>query len=111
VAALVQAGYLRSELQGYRLGPRLIELGYRARSQMPLIQIARPHLQRLADSTRDTVHIGVREDGDVLYIDKLSSSRGLEMRSRIGLRMPMALTGIGKALMLDLPASEWLALY
>jgi len=111
VAALVQADYLRSEAQGYRLGPRLIELGYKARAEMPLIKLARPHLQRLADLTQDTIHLGVRESGDVLYIDKLSSTRGLEMRSRIGLRMPLALTGIGKSLMLDLPAADWQALY
>lgn len=111
VAALAQADYLRQEPSGYRLGPRLIELGYLARAQMPLIKLARPHLQQLADATQDTVHLGVREAGDVLYIDKLPSSRGLEMRSRIGLRMPLALTGIGKALMLDLPAAEWRELY
>ncbi|MBA1275006.1 IclR family transcriptional regulator [Stutzerimonas azotifigens] len=111
VTALIQADYLRSDAQGYRLGPRLIELGYKARGQMPLIRLARLHLQRLADLTQDTIHLGVREAGDVLYIDKLSSTRGLEMRSRIGLRMPLALTGIGKSLMLDLSAQEWEALY
>ncbi|GAL95939.1 hypothetical protein AA0312_2790 [Acetobacter tropicalis NRIC 0312] len=33
------------------------------------------------------------------------------MRSRIGKRMPLASTGLGKALMLDLPESEWRTLY
>ncbi|OLU24113.1 IclR family transcriptional regulator [Pseudomonas sp. PA27(2017)] len=114
IAALVQAGYLRAlggSSGGYQLGSRLIELGYKARGQMPLAKRAQPHLERLARHTQDTVHLGVREGAEVLYIDKLPGSRGLEMRSRIGLRMPLALTGIGKSLMLDLPESEWLALY
>lgn len=114
IAALVQADYLRAlggSSGGYQLGPRLIELGYQARAQMPLAKRAQPHLEQLARHTRDTVHLGVRDGAEVLYIDKLPGSRGLEMRSRIGLRMPLALTGIGKSLMLDLPQSEWLALY
>ncbi|WP_231873580.1 IclR family transcriptional regulator domain-containing protein [Acetobacter tropicalis] len=44
---------------------------------------------------------------EVLYLDKIPGQRGLEMRSRIGKRMPLASTGLGKALMLDLPESEW----
>ncbi|SHL28376.1 IclR family transcriptional regulator [Phytopseudomonas punonensis] len=114
IAALVQAGYLRAlggNSGGYQLGPRLIELGYKARAQMPLAKLAHPHLERLSHATQDTVHLGVREAGDVLYIEKLPGSRGLEMRSRIGLRMPLAMTGIGKSLMLDLQEAEWLALY
>ncbi len=114
IAALVQADYLRAlggSSGGYQLGPRLIELGYKARAQMPLSKLAHAHLARLAQATLDTVHLGVRDGSDVLYIDKLPGSRGLEMRSRIGLRMPLALTGIGKALMLDLPESEWQVLH
>ncbi|MDH1263978.1 IclR family transcriptional regulator [Pseudomonas sp. GD03944] len=114
IAALVQAGYLRANAGGnggYQLGPKLIELGYKARAQMPLANVARPHLERIARLTQDTVHLGVREEGDVLYIEKLPSSRGLEMRSRIGLRMPLALTGIGKSLMLDLTEAQWHDLY
>jgi DNA-binding IclR family transcriptional regulator len=112
VNALVQAGYLRSVVAGqYQLGAKLIELGFKARDQLPLSNLARPHLERLAALTQDTVHLGVREGGDVLYLDKLPGLRGLEMRSRVGLRMPLALTGVGKALMLDLSEAQWQALY
>jgi DNA-binding IclR family transcriptional regulator len=33
------------------------------------------------------------------------------MRSRIGFRMPLAFTGVGKALMLDMAEDRWLDLY
>jgi DNA-binding IclR family transcriptional regulator len=74
---------------------------------MPLTAVARPHLQALADHTQDTIHLGVRDGDDVLYIDKIPGTRGLEMRSRVGHRMPLASTGIGKAMMLDLEAHSW----
>jgi DNA-binding IclR family transcriptional regulator len=111
VSSLVQARYLRQVQGGYLLGPKLIELGAVSLEQMPLSTVARPHLEALAEATRDTIHLGVREGGDVLYIDKISGTRGLEMRSRVGHRMPLAWTGIGKALMLDLAAPAWETLW
>jgi DNA-binding IclR family transcriptional regulator len=111
VSALVQANYLRASNGEYQLGSRLIELGFRARAQVPLIQIARPHLCALSEGCGDTIHLGVREGDDVFYLDKVAGGRGLEMRSRIGMRMPLALTGVGKALMLDLDETEWARLY
>ncbi|HTH58789.1 MAG TPA: helix-turn-helix domain-containing protein, partial [Paraburkholderia sp.] len=93
VSSLVQARYLRQVQGGYLLGPKLIELGTVALEQMPLTAVASPHLESLADHTLDTIHLGVRDGDDVLYIDKIPGTRGLEMRSRIGHRMPLASTG------------------
>ncbi|WP_408836171.1 IclR family transcriptional regulator [Acidisphaera sp. L21] len=114
--ALIQAGYLRLATSGsggmsYRLGPKLVELGFLARETMPVVQAARPHLDRLAALTQDTVHLGISEGSEVLYLDKIPGQRGLEMRSRIGRRMPMASTGVGKALMLDMTEARWRGLY
>ena len=107
VSSLVQARYLRQVQGGYLLGPKLIELGTIALEQMPLTAVARPHLEALAQHTHDTIHLGVRDGDDVLYIDKIPGTRGLEMRSRVGHRMPLASTGIGKAMMLDLESNAW----
>ena len=111
VASLVQARYLRQTPNGYLLGPRLIELGTIALEQMPLMKVARPHLELLAQATLDTVQLGVRDGDDVLCIDKIPAQRGLEMRGNIGRRMSLASTAIGKALMLDLKPNEWEALF
>ncbi|WP_322032009.1 IclR family transcriptional regulator [Paraburkholderia sp. J76] len=111
VSSLVQARYLRQVQGGYLLGPKLIELGTIALEQMPLTAVARPHLQALADESLDTIHLGVRDGDDVLYIDKIPGQRGLEMRSRVGHRMPLASTGIGKAMMLDLAPQTWRDLF
>ena len=68
--------------------------------------IARPILEQLVSKYHDTVHLAVEDGGKVLYVDKISGSRGAEMRSRVGYRMPLSRTGIGKALLLDEP-SRW----
>lgn len=110
--SLVAEGYLHHiPYRGYLLGPKLIRLGVIALEQRPLTAIARPHLERLAAATGDTVHLGVEEEGRVLYLDKISGSRGLEMRSRIGNSKPIASTGVGKALLLGIPEGRWRSLY
>jgi DNA-binding IclR family transcriptional regulator len=112
VATLVHEGFLKQIAGvGYVLGSRLIALGYQARDQLPLAALARPALEALAEETQDTVHLGVVEGNEVFYVDKLPGNRGLEMRSRIGYRMPLAFTGVGKALMLDMSEDQWCQLY
>lgn len=109
---LVQARYLRVVPGlGYALGPRLIELGYQAREAFPVTALARPHLERLAALTNDTIHLAVRDGQEALYLEKIAGKKGLEMRSRVGSRMPLAVTGVGKALMLDDTPAQWRTLY
>ena len=112
VAALVAQRFLRSGVaQDYALGSKLIELGFRARETVPVAGVARRFVAALAVRTQDTVHLGIREGVEVLYLDKVPGQRGLEMRSRVGHRMPLAATGVGKALMLDQSPEQWRALH
>ncbi|WP_029117508.1 IclR family transcriptional regulator [Mycobacterium sp. URHB0044] len=110
IQLLLREGFLRVGGDGYTLGPALIELGFKALHGNPLPVVARPILEDLSAHVHDTVHLAVEDGDSVLYLDKLPGSRGAEMRSRIGHRMPMTRTGVGKALLLDSP-DRWEALY
>jgi DNA-binding IclR family transcriptional regulator len=112
LTSLVAEGYLHHiPHKGYLLGSKLIQLGQKALEQRPLVAVARPRIEALARQTGDTVHLGVAEGDEVFYLDKIAGTRGLEMRSRAGLRMPLASTGIGKALMLGLDPARWAGLH
>ncbi|MBS1251450.1 MAG: Transcriptional regulator KdgR [Anaerolineales bacterium] len=107
--ALVYAGYLRHEpREGYYLGPKVIELGFKAHGQLHLPSLARPHLEWLSEATQESVHLAVLDGTDVVYIDKVSGSRGLQMASSIGGRFPTQCTALGKALISTRPKQEWL---
>lgn len=107
-SALVDRGYLAfTPRAGYRLGPKLLELGFLAQSQADLIQVARPHIEALAAATEDTVHLGVLESDRALYLDKIPGRRRINISSRVGDRQPLTSTGLGKAMMLDHPESYW----
>lgn len=111
-SCLVDERYLRVVPQiGYLLGPKLIELGFQAREELPLVTLAGPYLDELSALTGATINLAIREGDEVLYLHKNPGRNGPEMRSRIGYRMPLARTGIGKALMLDDTWEKWQHLY
>lgn len=90
----------------YHLGSRIFELSGAALEQREVRGIAAPQLARLNQSTGQTVHLGVYEDGEVVYLDKYESRQPIRMYSRIGLRMPLHCTAIAKVLLADLPPAE-----
>lgn len=101
VQALRSEGYLRETGDGLALGSTLIELGFASLAGNPLAEVAAPLLREFGDQVQDTVHLAVEEYGSVLYLVKIPGRRGTELRSRVGTRMPLTRTGIGKALLLD----------
>lgn len=87
----------RDSVGGFHIGLRLWELGQLANSR--LREVAHPWLQELFDSTRENVQLGVRDGFEVLYLDKVYGRRAVPIISRVGGRLPMHTTGVGKALL------------
>ncbi|MFG2965744.1 MULTISPECIES: IclR family transcriptional regulator [unclassified Streptomyces] len=52
------------------------------------------------------MHLALSHGDQAVYVDKLEGLRAYEMRSRVGLAIPLHSTGIGKALPAALPAEE-----
>ncbi len=84
---------------GYRLSGGLFELGMRASLERSLLELAMPFLQDLYERTHETVHLGLREGHDVVYVAKIGGHRQATAPSRTGGRMPVHCTAIGKALL------------
>lgn len=97
--------------EGYSLGPKLLELGWCAGQQVHVASAARPHLEKLSQDTEDAVHLGVLDGDAALYLDKVPGRRRVSIGSRVGERQPIASTGLGKALALDLTEERWRELF
>ncbi len=87
----------------YRLGLHLFELGSLVVHSAELRQIARPHLEEMHRACGETVHLAILDEGEVVYIDKIESTRRVRMYSQVGRRAPAHCTGLGKALLAALP--------
>jgi len=108
-SALTERRYLTFiPRSGYSLGPKLLELGFRVRDELDLPRVAAPRLERLALLAGDTVHLGVLDRGQVLYLDKIPGKRRINISSRVGELRPVPSTGLGKALILDHDEQAWI---
>jgi DNA-binding IclR family transcriptional regulator len=111
-SALIDRGYLTFVPRiGYRVGPKLLALGYLAQQQTDIVQISRHHLEALAAATEDTVHLGILDSERALYLAKIPGRRRVEISSRVGDRHPLTSTGLGKALLLDDDPAHWRKLF
>ncbi len=94
-------GYVRQEADSERYGltMRMYELGTKALQYPNLIDLAKGHMQTLADQTGETVHLGTLIDSEIIYVHKVDSRHMLGMYSRVGRRAPLHCTAIGKVLL------------
>lgn len=105
---LLQEGMVTSDgpRARIRLGPRLVSLAYRAWDGSDLRRAAQPHLLALRDETEETVHLAVPSTGEMVYIDKLESRHAVRMASRIGTRVALHSSSVGKAYLANMAPAE-----
>ncbi|MTE20774.1 helix-turn-helix domain-containing protein [Streptomyces sp. TRM43335] len=100
----------RQQDQRYRLGARLIALAQEAVENIDVRAVAHPHLVELGAACGHTVHLAVRQEDEVVYIDKVESRRPVRMYSRIGRPVAITVAAVAKVLLADLPEAERRAL-
>lgn len=101
LTSLQYLGYVRQRSRDgkYELTLKLVEMSEKIMARLDVLEIVRPHLRKLMEKTGETVHFVKREGTDAVYIDKVTSTRNsIQMVSRIGSRIPLYCSGVGKAL-------------
>jgi DNA-binding IclR family transcriptional regulator len=98
---LIGLGYVQQEPNTglYQATLRLWELGSGLIAHHPVKRAAAAFLQRLHESTHETVSLTILSGSDVLYLDKLVSPRPIRFTTRVGSRVPAPLTAGGKAIL------------
>lgn len=96
--------------RGFVLGARLISLASKSWEGSDLRGLAHPGLANLRALTGETVHLAVPSGTEMVYIDKLESPQAVRMTSRIGARVLLHATSVGKAYLAALPPGECAAL-
>lgn len=100
VSTLEHNGYILQDSRDskYKVGIKLFELGTLAANKLDVRREVRPLLEELMYITKETVHLGVIDKNEVVYIDKVQSNQTI-MYSKVGLRAPVHCTGLGKVLL------------
>ena len=109
LTSLASRGYVRKnpDTERYCLGFKAFEVGSLIAGRGAIREAATPFLRNLMLATTETVHLGVLDQWEVVYIDKMESDQPLQMYSRIGRRAPLHCTALGKALVAWEP-EDWL---
>src|SRR5665213_787390 len=110
LGALIAEGLVEhdAQLERYRLGVKLVEYGTAVLRRLDVRTEALSVLARLVEEAEETVHLGIQTGVEVMYLEKFEGPHAIQMRSKVGERMPLHSTGIGKA-MLAYSSEEQLA--
>ncbi|MFE6509062.1 IclR family transcriptional regulator [Nocardioides sp. NPDC057767] len=87
----------------YVIGRKIWDIGHLAPAETGLRQVAEPFLHDLYGATLATVHLAVREGTEVVYLDRLRGNQSVPVVSKVGGRLPMHATGVGKVLLAHAP--------
>ncbi|HEV7906731.1 MAG TPA: IclR family transcriptional regulator [Pseudonocardiaceae bacterium] len=109
IRTLVTSGYVRQNSnRRYTLGSRLIRLGESASRQFGTW--ARPYLTQLVDQVKETANLAVLDGDEVVYVSQVPSKHSMRMFTEVGRRLLPHGTGVGKAILSQLPRDEVRAL-
>ena len=112
VATLAKLGYLQQDPDSkrYRLGPKVLDLGFSALNSMDLLEISAPHLRQLSDETQRTVNLAILDGVDVVYVERCRAARPgqqeIDLNLHVGARLPAYCTAMGKAILAFLPEDQ-----
>ncbi len=104
-----QQGYLeQNPVTGkYRLGMQIMVLCKGLTDSFPITRIALPYMQEMADRTGERVYMGIPYGWEVFYLDSTYPSQSPSLIRRVlGLKVPMHCTGLGKAILANLPEEQ-----
>ncbi len=101
--SLINLGYVYKDNNDlYSLTLKMFSIGSNSLSHINLIDIAAPFADELCNYFNETVHMGILDEDHAVYVLKRESSYTIRMYSRVGKRIPLYCTAIGKNLLSDL---------
>jgi len=102
---LLAWGALERDAQGrYRVGLRLWEVGSLAPRSQGIRELALPHLHDLSALTRENVQLAVRDESEVVFVERIGVDGAVPTLTRVGGRLAITATGAGLILLAHAPA-------
>ncbi len=108
VLALTEDGFVKQDpaTQKYSLGLKIVELAGDILNKMEIREVARPFLEELMELSGETVHLGILDKGQIVFIDKIDGPEVVRFFTHLGKRFPAYVTSIGKAILAYLPKED-----
>lgn len=106
---LLLIGYVnKSTEKNYRLGGKLVRYANKNIDQIDLVEITRPYLEKLQETIDETIHLGVLDNEEILYVNKLDpKNQTIRMSSKIGITRPLYSSAMGKAVLAEFAEPQY----
>lgn len=102
-----EAGFVLRRGNGhYSIGPKMISIAQQALDALDLPAVAHDELRRLQAKTGNTIHLAQLVESTVMYVDKVEGRDSVRMYSRVGKTVLPHCTGVGKAILSQLPVGR-----
>lgn len=85
----------------YRIGPAAFQTGMAFLNRIDALKQVEREMDHIVEQCSETVHFGVLDCGNVIYLLKKDSPQAIRMTSTVGLSLPAYGTAVGKALLID----------
>lgn len=101
VSTLVERGYLKQDpvRKSYQVGPRMLLLCSTILSRNDLRSIARPELEKLSATVKETINLSLLLGREIFYLDKVETFRSVVCNTKVGTRALAHATSSGKILL------------
>lgn len=96
---LQRLGYVANEGTRWRLTPRVLSIGQHYTATRAMIEIAQPHLLRLAEQTGESASLAELDGHDVVYVARVPVRRIMSINVAVGTRVPAYATSMGRVLL------------
>jgi len=104
VGQLIRLGGIeREDGRTYRIGIRLWEIGSLAPIRGGLRELAMPFMEDLYEATHENIQLAVLDELEAMVIEKISGRASVRIVTRVGGRLPLHATGVGKVLLAHAP--------
>jgi len=85
----------------YVVGPQMLQLSAHALASMNTHPPLRAQLDQLVTNTGETCNVGVLDQDQIVYIERVEGASPLQLQLRVGSRVPFHCTSIGKLLVAE----------
>ena len=99
-------GYASHQGSVYRLGTRVLRLGFSFLSSYSLATLAAPVLEELSAAFHESCSLSVLEGEEIVYVARSATKRVLSVGLSIGSRLPAYCTSMGRVMLAALPDEE-----
>lgn len=106
---LLLIGYVTrdAESKAYTLGPSLVRYANKYINDSVLVEAAMPYLEQLHETFDETIHLGIHQGNEVMYLKKLEpKNQSIYMSSKVGMTRPLYSSAMGKAILATFTDSQ-----